>query len=157
MNTEVSRISRLFQETYEGSPWHGSPVKQVLKGISARQAAMQVLPDTHTIWELVRHIIAWRNFAFQKMAGDKTFDILHAEQDWPYIQEMDEKSWQKDLLALEYSQQTLLQALYKMNNGNLQEIVPGRQYTFYTMLHGIMQHDLYHTGQIALLKKHMGV
>jgi uncharacterized damage-inducible protein DinB len=153
MNTEVSRISHLLQETYEGSPWHGSPVKQVLQGINARQAARRVLPDTHTIWELVLHITAGRNFALQKMASDKTFDILHADQDWPSIKESDENSWQKDLQVLENSQQALLLALNRMNDGNLGEIVSGREYTFYTLLHGIIQHDLYHIGQIALLKK----
>jgi uncharacterized damage-inducible protein DinB len=87
------------------------------------------------------------------MASDKTFDILHADQDWPSIKESDENSWQKDLQVLENSQQALLLALNRMNDGNLGEIVSGREYTFYTLLHGIIQHDLYHIGQIALLKK----
>jgi uncharacterized damage-inducible protein DinB len=87
------------------------------------------------------------------MASDKTFVILHADQDWPSIKESDENSWQKDLQVLENSQQALLLALNRMNDGNLGEIVSGREYTFYTLLHGIIQHDLYHIGQIALLKK----
>jgi uncharacterized damage-inducible protein DinB len=155
MQSEVSRISHLLQQTYAGDAWHGSSVKQVLQGINAQQAAMRVLPDTHTIWELISHITVWRTFAFQKMAGDKTFDILTSEQDWPLITDGTESKWLEDLQALDHSQSRLVQAVNNMIDQELEAIVPGRQYSFYTLLHGIIQHDLYHTGQIALLKKHI--
>ncbi|QHT68198.1 DinB family protein [Rhodocytophaga rosea] len=157
MKAEILRISHLLHETYEGSPWHGQPVKQVLQGINAQQAALRILSDTHTMWEIVRHMTAWRNFAFQKIEGDRSFDILNAEQDWPFIDVADESNWQEDLQALENSQQQLLQAINTMEDKGLEDIVNGRQYTFYILLHGIIQHDLYHTGQIALLKKHLKV
>jgi uncharacterized damage-inducible protein DinB len=157
MQTEVARISQLLDQTYEGDPWHGSSVKQVLQGVHALQAAKRVLSNTHTIWELVRHMTAWRNFAFQKMAGDKNFDILNSEQDWPPVTEWSERNWLEDLQALDESQKRLVQAVNNMTEGKLEELVQGREYSFYTLLHGIIQHDLYHTGQIALLKKHIGV
>jgi uncharacterized damage-inducible protein DinB len=157
MQSEKARISRLLYETYEGNPWHGLPVKQVLQGINAQQAARRISLNTHTIWELVRHMAAWRNFAFQKIAGDKSFDILNSEQDWPSIKSSDESNWQIDLQVLDNRQQQLLQAINTMDDQDLENVVYGREYTFYILLHGIIQHDLYHTGQMALLKKNIGV
>lgn len=155
MNTEAERIRNLLQSTYEGEPWHGSSVKSIINGITPQQANTRVLTECHSIWELVLHITAWRNFAWQKLTGNSSFDISSLEQDWPPVKQTDMDSWQAALQNLEQSQQSLIQVLKNTDDDKLNEVVPGRNYSFYVLLHGIIQHDLYHAGQIAMLKKHL--
>jgi uncharacterized damage-inducible protein DinB len=125
----------------------------ILSGITARQAHTHLLPHGHTIWELVLHMIAWREFTRQKLNGNETYDISTPEQDWPAAEETSEQAWQQTLHNLRQSQQALLTRINKLEDIWLDKVVPGRNYTYYVLLHGIIQHDLYHSGQIALLKK----
>jgi uncharacterized damage-inducible protein DinB len=153
MNREIARIAHQLQSTYAGAAWHGSPVKKVLSGLTAAQAAARPLPQAHTIWELVSHMTAWREFTRRKLLGENDFDIRTPEQDWPATPPVSEENWQQTLAKLEANQQQLVQLLAETQDSLLEEIVPGRKYSFYHLLHGIIQHDLYHLGQIALLKK----
>lgn len=153
MRTEVERISHLIKNAYNGSAWHGSSVITLLDGISATQAANHPLEKCHSIWEIIRHMIVWRQFAWNKLVGEKTFDVINSQQDWPYIESFANTAWQETLTDLEDSQQSLLQALNQIDDSLLEQRVPGRNYSYYILLHGIIQHDLYHLGQIALLKQ----
>jgi uncharacterized damage-inducible protein DinB len=153
MNTEIARIAYVLQQTYDGQPWHGSSVMSTLQNISVSQAYAHPLPDCHSIAELVKHVTAWRIFVWEKLRGNANYDISTPEQDWPVTVDKTEASWQQSLVALEVSQQKLLEILSKAKDEKLAETVPGREYNFYFLLHGIIQHDLYHLGQMAMLKK----
>lgn len=154
MSSEMQRIYNQLQQAFDGEPWHGSSMMLLLTGIRAAKALAKPVSQVHSIWELILHITAWRNFAIAKLSGQVSFDISTAEQDWPAIIHTDEQAWQKALQDLQTSQQRLLELMKEVKDVLLEEIVPGRKYTFYVLLHGIIQHDLYHCGQIALLKKH---
>jgi uncharacterized damage-inducible protein DinB len=153
MQSETHRIIDLLQRTYAGNAWHGSNIQTILADVSAKQASLKPITTAHSIWELVLHLTQWRTFAWQKIAGDPQFDITTPETDWPPVADSSQEAWQTALQQLDKSQEKLVEALYKFSDANLSQIVPGRDYTYYVLLHGIIQHDLYHTGQIALLKK----
>jgi uncharacterized damage-inducible protein DinB len=153
MTTELHRITSLLRATFEGEPWHGPSVKSTLKEITASQASDRPLSACHTIHELISHMTAWRTFTSEKLSGQGEYDITTSEQDWPATVNDSEDAWQQTLLKLENSQQQLLAALSKATDDKLRETVLGRKYDFYFLLHGIIQHDLYHLGQIAMLKK----
>jgi uncharacterized damage-inducible protein DinB len=155
MPTEINRISQLLQATFNGEPWHGSSVMHTLAGITATQAAARPLTHIHSIWELVLHMTAWRTFAREKLRGNAAYDITGTEQDWPPVVRTDAQAWQQALLNLEQSQQHLLDVLNQCGDELLDKQVPGRKYTCYVLLQGIIHHDLYHAGQIALLKKQL--
>jgi len=153
MTTELHRIISLLQSTFEGDPWHGPSVQATLKNITSGQASARPLQACHTIHELVSHMTAWRTFTREKLSGHREYDITKPEQDWPTTVNDSEKAWEQTLLNLDISQQQLLEELAKVTDDKLRETVPGRKYDFYFLLHGIIQHDLYHLGQIAMLKK----
>lgn len=157
MNTEISRIIYLLEQTYGGNPWHGSSISHTLENVAASQATARPIPHCHTIGELVKHVTAWRIFALEKLRGNAAYDIATPEQDWPPVGAINQTGWQQSLAELSASQGQLLETLSLVNDEKLRETVPGREYDFYFLLHGIIQHDLYHLGQMALLKKALSI
>jgi uncharacterized damage-inducible protein DinB len=155
MQTEIKRIISLLQATFKGDPWHGSSLMSMLTHITAEQAQAKPYIQIHSIWELVLHMIAWRRFTWQKLSGNRDYDINTPEQDWPSVALTDEQAWQQTLDDLRQSQHILLERIMELEDAFLDTVVPGRAYTFYVLLQGIIQHDVYHSGQIALLKKHL--
>ena len=153
--TETHRINSQLKRAYQGEAWHGPSVKELLDGVTAAQAAAKPIPDAHSIWELVNHIIAWEQIVRQRLEGE-TLTEIPDEMNFPPVSNASEEAWQSILRALESSNQSLRGSIKKIDDAKLEEIVPGMRYTNYFMLHGAIQHDLYHTGQIALLKKLVG-
>ncbi|GAB2772480.1 hypothetical protein GCM10027275_14210 [Rhabdobacter roseus] len=152
---ETLRIIDLVNDTYESEQaWHGPSVVEVLRGVSSRMAASRLTPNTHSIAELVFHITTWRIFAVRKLQGDATFDITTKEKNWKTFRTFDELEWETLQMELSLSQEELVSELEKKQTDHfLEDTVPGRDYTYYTLIHGLIQHDLYHAGQIALIKK----
>jgi uncharacterized damage-inducible protein DinB len=146
VKTEVQKIINILRHTFEKNAWHGSSVKEALADIPADTVHARVA-DSHSILELVTHMTAWRNYVAEKLKGNDTFELTD-EQNFPK-----ETDWSRALANLEQSQHDLIKALESTPDDRLQEVVPNRKFKFYTMLHGIIHHDLYHTGQIVLIKK----
>ncbi|HXG67415.1 MAG TPA: DinB family protein [Blastocatellia bacterium] len=149
--SEVRRIRSQLRRAFEGEAWHGPSVKELLAGVTAAQAAAKPLPGAHSIWELVLHISAWEKVARRRLAGEAA--ELSKEEDWPPVRDTSEAAWGQTLQEMEQAHQELREAVGQLDEARLDEIVPGTQYSVYFLLHGVIQHDLYHAGQIALLKK----
>ncbi len=149
--SEVERIVDQLRRAYEGEAWHGPPLKEILAGITAEQAARRVVPNAHTVWELALHIAAWESIVRRRLAGEAVEATL--EQDWPPVRDTSEAAWKKALADLEHGHLQLRQSIAALNDDQLKNKAPGKDYSLYGMLHGVIQHDLYHAGQIALLKK----
>ncbi len=143
---EINRIASLLEKTFDGPAWHGPSVMETLKGIS-QQTATNNISGSHSIGELVMHMTAWRNFTIKRLLGDNLYEVSDAEN-FPAA-----TNWDEAMNKLKESQIKLLAALKTFPEERLFMIVPSRKYDFYTLLHGIVQHDIYHTGQIILLKK----
>jgi uncharacterized damage-inducible protein DinB len=145
---ETKQIIRLLQKTFEKNAWHGPSLKEVLSDIHSEDASRRV-GNTHSIIELVNHIIAWKIFVIEKLKGNSDYQVDDS-LNFPNIDD-----WDYTLKTLDTVQAQLLGVISEFNPGRLQEKVPhdGYQYTFYTLLHGIIHHDIYHIGQISLIKK----
>lgn len=148
MENEIKNIHRLLRHTFEKNAWHGPAVKEVLETITPEQAQKR-LPESHSIIELVAHMTAWRVFVLKKLQGDPEYKVSE-EMNFPGT-----STWPETIQALNESQAALLEALEAFDNARLNETVKhgSYSYSYYTLLHGIIHHDLYHTGQIALIKK----
>lgn len=149
MRIEIQKLISLFNQTFEEGAWHGPTVMETLRGVTAQQAAFR-LPDTHSIAELTAHMVNWRMYALKKLQGDSDYDVSD-EVNFRF-----DGDWEGTLQELRESQNRLTTALASVSDSILQEHVPGAReegLTFYRLLHGVIHHDLYHTGQIALLKK----
>lgn len=109
------------------------------------------MQQAHSIWELALHITAWIQIALRRLGGN-TAEVSAAE-DWPPVAETGEKAWAATLAGLCKAHVELDKTISGLDHSRLSAIIPGQRYSVYFMLHGVVQHNLYHAGQIALLKK----
>ena len=153
--TEVGRILDQFCRAFEGEAWHGPAVLPLLNGVNAVHAAARPIPTAHSIWELVLHITAWERVCKRRLEGDRAW--LPDEEDWPSINEVTEEAWQKTKQELVDNHHQLLAVIGSLDDSRLDQPIiddPATVFsTVYVTLHGGVQHDLYHAGQIAILKK----
>ncbi len=152
---ETEQIADQLRRAYEGEAWHGPSLKEILAGVTAAQAAARPLGAAHSIWEIVHHVAAWEAIVLRRIGGEVVKNVS-TEVDWPPVRETSEAAWQGTLKALESGNRRLREAIAQMTDEQLRARVPGKESSFYGELHGIVQHDLYHAGQIALLKKALG-
>jgi uncharacterized damage-inducible protein DinB len=148
---EIDRILDQMDRAFSGDAWHGPSLQSLLEGVSAEDASKHPITGAHSIWELVNHIASW-NSIVQHRASGETVEVS-AEQDWPRVWETSEVEWTRALEHLRGCRARLRDAVRKLPEQKLEEIAPGKDHSLYVMLHGAIQHDLYHAGQIAVLKK----
>ncbi len=157
--SEVERIRDQFRRAFDGEAWHGPSVLALLKGVTAAQAAARPIPGAHTIWELTQHIRAWEGACLRRLNGDPA--QLPDSEDWSDVNDHSEAAWEQTKQKLTETHQQLLEALESVDDARLdQPIMTHPEIPFsstYVTLHGGVQHDLYHAGQIAILKKALGI
>lgn len=152
--SEVKRIQDQLRRSFEGPAWHGPSIKELLANVTAEQAASKPLPEAHSIWEIVLHIAAWEEGALLRLAGERA--ELSAEEDWPHVTDTSEAAWRETLELMERNHLRLRGAIAGLDDSRLPERVVDGMSSIYGTLHGVIQHNLYHAGQIALLKKAYG-
>jgi uncharacterized damage-inducible protein DinB len=159
---EVDRLRRVLEATVEGDPWYGSAIRRILEGVEASHAAARPIDGAHTIWELVAHMTAWTNEVNRRLRGGPHADP--AEGDWPAITSTSAESWQSAQSALARAHASLAATLTAMDDADLAKQIAGGQVdaaghpvSLYDTSVGLLQHDAYHAGQIALLKKALGL
>ncbi len=125
---------------------------ELLNGLTAGQAASKPVPGAHSAWELVLHIEAWEREAISVVEGNP-HEVLAGEKDWPPVGASTAEAWQTALQNLEVTTHKLVALIREMPEEKLNELAGGAKYNYYFLLHGVVQHNLYHAGQIALLKR----
>ena len=151
---QSTRIADELRRAFYGGAWHGDSLFEILKGVSAKQAAARPIKNAHSIWELVLHISAWDGAGRRRMTGVAV--ALTGDANFPPVTDTREAAWKKALEQVRRVHDELIEAVEKFPEARLAEQVPGKEgahYNFSYMLHGLAQHAAYHAGQIALLKK----
>jgi len=153
---QTESLADLLERTFRGGAWHGPAVAEALAGVDAAAAARRPLACAHSIWEIVRHLTVWNEVPRRRIDGERLQD-LPAERDWPpplsEAAEVSEPAWRSALAALEESHAALHARVRGLADAQLDEPVAGSDPTVRGMLLGVLQHNAYHAGQIALLKK----
>jgi hypothetical protein len=157
MNSESLRIADQLRRAFTGDPWHGSPVRDLLAGITAEKARARPVPSVHSIWELVLHIDVYLHVGFEATKGVPMPKLYATGGDWLALRDDSAPAWTAAQDRMFQNAERLAQAIEKFDEAKLQDTVPGRPYDFYYLFHGIVQHSLYHGGQIAMLKKALSV
>jgi uncharacterized damage-inducible protein DinB len=152
MSDETARIEDQLRRCFEGGAWHGPAVLEALAGVSHEDAQAHPIPNAHSIWELVLHMAAGHRLVLRRLKGDGA--PLTPEEDWPTVPAPTAEAWREAVRTLAQLSQELRIAVRAFPAERLDEpLVPDPPYTAYTQFIGITQHDLYHAGQVALLKK----
>ncbi len=155
MTTECNRIAYQLASTINGEAWYGDSVREILNGVGAEQALAHPISNAHSIWELVLHIEAWCKLATGAVQGTPIppWPAMPKELDWPLVTESGEQAWKDTLQSFFESSRKFLEAIKGFSDERLEDTVPGRTYNFYRLFQSMTQHAVYHSGQIALLKK----
>ena len=136
--SEMERIRDQLRRAYSGDAWHGPSLKELLEGVDADTASARPIADAHSIRELVLHIVAWEKEAIRRVNGEGS--DLPAEEDWPHGAD----AWTTLLKELETSHVRLMETLAELDDSRLDSGVIGTGGTVYHLLHGVVQHNLYH-------------
>lgn len=149
---EIDRLRSQLQRAFDGEAWHGTPVLDVLAEVSAAEAAARPIPGAHTIGEIVNHIAAWLSIVGTRVAGLPMAAITD-DIDWPPPGQWSDAAWQSARERLKVNYLELAAAIAQLDDAALERDVQGklRRYTVYEDLHGVIQHSLYHLGQIVML------
>lgn len=152
MSQSAISLADQLRRSYAGEAWHGLSLSELLKDISAAQAAAFPIRGAHSIWEIVVHVSAWQTHILNRLKSTRAIQ-LSEEEDWPPVKVSSEAAWKVALTALKSSNEKLVALAAKLDDKTLFAQVPGKEYDNYFMLHGTIQHNLYHAGQIPLLKR----
>jgi uncharacterized damage-inducible protein DinB len=152
--SEVERIADQLKRAYEGNAWHGDSLTEVLAGVTADMAAARPIGSAHSIWEIVGHVAAWHAPIGKRLEGEAA--SLSPEEDWPAVTDTSEEAWKRTLEGLERSYREVASIVSRLDESRLDEVVPGGISSVYVTAHGLIQHTLYHAGQVAILKRAFG-
>ena len=152
--TETFRLADQIRRAFEGNAWHGDSVLELLAGVNARTAAARPIKNAHSIWEILLHIAAWDDAVRRRTGGAAV--TLTDEQNFPPVRDASEAAWSQAIDSTKSIHHELIKAVASFPDSRLGEQVPGKTqnyHNFFYMFSGVVQHELYHAGQIALLKK----
>ena len=149
---EVERIADQLRRAHEGGAWHGPALEEILRGVDVAAALRRPWDGVHNVWEILLHIGVWESMVRRRLSGEVILEIS-AEEDWPAVDETSDAAWKRAQDDFRAGYEQLQKTLARITDHQLAEPVPGMGYNVYFMLHGAVQHALYHAGQIALLKK----
>lgn len=156
--SEVEGIADELRRVSEGEAWHGPSIRENLAGVTAADAAARPIPTAHTIWEITLHMAAWATEVERRLR--ERAQPLAARENWPQVDGTGDAEWESAKASLFAAHARLRQTIREFPATRLARPVGGETDehpadTFYVMLHGLAQHDAYHTGQIAMLRRAM--
>lgn len=153
MNKEVQSIIRRIENNNSGEPWFGRPVYTILQEVNAKKAGIKPNGTEHSMLELLWHMNTWAEFTLKRIEKDNLQDMAAFEKmDW---RELDPRqhTWRKGLAAFKETHRKIISLLMKKDDAFLKEIVDYRKYNYRFLLNGMIEHNIYHLGQIAYLNK----
>jgi hypothetical protein len=154
MNKELQLIQQQLTDTYDGDPWYGRSLVSILNEVATKHAWAVKVNNNHNNTVLLYHIINWRLFTISRFEKDAVSTTAHFEENnFPSFPQPTEAVWRNGMQSLALTQQHLLEIINKNKDEMLEKKVPGREYNFRTLLNGIVQHDIYHIGQIMISLK----
>jgi uncharacterized damage-inducible protein DinB len=150
------RVAEALERSVSGPMWHGPALSDLLDGVSADHAAAHPVPGAHSIWELVLHATAWTEIARERLAGSAKANPT-PDEDWPPVKDTSPDAWRAAIERLKEAHRELAADTARMDDSTLIGRVPGKDHSVLVMMHGIIEHDAYHGGQIAILKRALGI
>jgi uncharacterized damage-inducible protein DinB len=153
---EIYLLLQLIDEAYEKRAWHGTNLRGSLRGVTAQEAAWRPAPDRHNIWEIMVHTTYWKYNVRRRLLGEKKGSFPLKGSNWikrPIV--MSKNAWHEDIRLLDEMHRSMREAIALLRPSNLNQKPADSKFTYVSIISGIACHDVYHTGQIQLLKRLM--
>ena len=152
MHSETKSLLFMLQQGWGPRSWHGTALKGSVRGISAKQALWRPGPGRHNIWELVLHMAYWKYAVSRRISGVEPGSFPREGSDWIPVRDTSEKAWKADIRLLHDQHALLVRAVQSLSPSRLHHR-NGSRWTHAEQIAGAAAHDLYHTGQLQLIKK----
>jgi hypothetical protein len=150
----IALLLRVMDQAYDQKSWHGTTLRGSLRGLTAEEVLWRPGPDRHNIWELVLHAAYWKYIVRRRLAGDSVGSFERKPSNWPAVpQPADGSAWRRDVSFLEGEHKKLRDFVARLSPVALDVRSPRGVWTAAEEIHGVAAHDLYHTGQIQLIKR----
>jgi len=154
MDREIALLLRITDQAYKKKAWHGPNFRGALRGVSAREAAWRPGPGRHNIRELSAHVAYWKYAVRRRISGLKRGSFGMAGSNWFTLPpRFNERVWRGELKLLEKEHRALRHAITRLRRKDLSRRPRGSRVDIATTIYGVASHDLYHAGQVQLLKR----
>jgi hypothetical protein len=152
----VALLVAALDEAFDRRSWHGTNLRGSLKGLTGAQAAWRPAPGRHNVWEIALHAAYWKYAVWRRLTGGKRGSFPLAGSDWwrRPAGEVSEEAWRADVALLAEQHRRLRAVVARLKPSDLAKRAPaGRQVTIAAVVRGVAAHDLYHAGQIQMIKR----
>jgi hypothetical protein len=152
----IELLLEVLDQAFDRKGWHGTTLRGSLRGLTPMQALWRPAKGRHNIWELTLHTAYWKYAVRRRLAGDAIGSFERKPSNWPEVPDpADIRTWKRDVSFLESEHRKLREMVQGMSVADLARRSPKGVWTSAQEIHGIAAHDLYHTGQIQLIKRLM--
>lgn len=155
-NPEITTILEMIDQAFDRRSWHGTNLKGSIKGMTPEEAAWRPGPGRHNVWELVVHAAYWKYIVRRRLLGEGRGSFPLKGSNWierPSGNELTDDAWKADVRLLIETHKTLRAAVAEVTPTQLHQTPSGSKVSNFSMVVGIAAHDLYHAGQIQIIKR----
>ncbi len=154
MGLDTEALLRLLDESFGRVAWHGPNLRGALRGLDQKQASWRPKPGRHNIWEIALHTAYWKYAVRRRITGEKRGSFAYPGNNWfERPGKSGDNSWKRDISLLEAENRRLRDVVASLPPKRLKEMSARKRWTLAEMVMGVAFHDVYHTGQIELLKR----
>jgi uncharacterized damage-inducible protein DinB len=154
LDPEIELLLRLIDEAYEKKAWHGTNLRGALRGVSAEDALWRPAPARHNVWELAVHAAYWKYAVRRRLTGEKRGSFSLKGSNWfKSPKNADDEAWHEIVALLDREHRALRKIIARLPAKALRVNVRASKYINRTLIYGVAAHDVYHTGQIQLIKR----
>jgi hypothetical protein len=152
-DSRIRLLLQILDEAFTARGWQGATLRGAIRGLEPRQALWRPAPGRHNIWELVLHTAFWKHRVRQRVEGGKTSPFPRSPRNFPRLPDRcDARAWRADVALLEQQHEQLKHTVARLAPARLNARVGRSRWAVAEHVFGVAAHDLYHTGQIQLLK-----
>jgi hypothetical protein len=154
LDPEIKLLLQNLDAAYDKKGWHGPNLRGSIRGLTAQQAAWRPAPERHSIWEIVVHAAYWKYAVRRRLRGDQRGSFPLKGSNWfPLPVPLTDEDWRMAVDLLQQEHRQLREAVADLPADQLYVTPAGSKVSNVRLIYGIAAHDLYHTGQIQLLKR----
>jgi len=154
MDHRIDTLLQVLDQAFDRAAWHGTNLRGSIRGLSLNEALWRPRAGRHNIWEIVLHTAYWKFCVRRHLAGDRSLKFARPGSDWPAMPSpRDEKAWKRDVALLGSEHKSLRRELSSFPPTRLNARPPKLKWRYEQYIYGAASHDLYHAGQIQLIKR----
>jgi hypothetical protein len=155
-NSEITNLLTIIDQAFDHTSWHGTNLRGSIRRVTAKDAAWRPAPGRHNIWETVVHASYWKYIVRRRLLSEAKGSFVLKGSNWferPLAGKLSEAAWKADVALLVDTHQTLRAAIEQFPVRELHKTPADSKVSNFSLISGIAAHDLYHAGQIQLLKR----